>query len=632
MQKHIYTILSTSLFLIAISTQCLSQTNARSLATDVSYYYHDERIQPDIADGIVLVGLEDLKSSQTLPLRNAGLGIESYFWGHAVVKGPALNSNRGETMQQLLDMPGVTFVHPVFQFENGLNLSYDDELLLRLHDDKTETELIIYLTQHGWEIVKANQYRKGAYLIRSQSSSSEEYFSMARKLYESGLCRYAEPNFIGKAPVNYIPNDPEVPNQFTIDNAGIVYGGGAPGVVGADMRLEEAWNVTAGGCEDIVIAIIDDGVTLTHPDLVANLLPGYDATGGGSNGAHTSGDGHGTFCAGTAAAVGDNGIGVAGVAYNCRILPIRAYSTDSSNTSFFVDAFDWAWNNGADVLSNSWGWGSSSAIEDAIDDAIEFGRGGLGCVVLASSGNSNNPTTLGFPGRYGPVIAVGASNACDERKRAAADTTDCDKPGLIPDPEDVSCDSVSCWGSNYGNNLDVVAPGQYVRTTTTGAYGWFQGTSAACPNAAGVVALILSINPNLNQPDAREILEETCRRGGPYSYSQTVGHPNGDWNNEMGYGICNAQVAVQQALISASHYIQNITFGPFNYNYVARYQILAGSNVNNNAAPGPVTVSPGADVMFDAGWRVLLRPGFTATSGSEFEARIVNIAFCPIGG
>jgi subtilisin family serine protease len=364
---------------------------------------------------------------------------------------------------------------------------------------------------------------------------------------------------------------------------------------------------------------------------MANLLPGYDATGGGSNGGHTSGDGHGTFCAGTAAAVGDNGIGVAGVAFDCSILPIRAYSTDSSNTAFFVDAFDWAWNNGADVLSNSWGWASSASIEDAIDDAIEFGRGGLGCVVLASSGNSNNPSTLGFPARYNPVIAVGASNACDQRKRASSDTTGCNANSVIPGSSGISCDSVQCWGSNYGNNLDIVAPGQYVRTTTTGAgYGWFQGTSAACPNAAGVAALILSVNPNLSQTGARNILELTCRRGGPYSYTQTVGHPNGDWNNQMGYGIVNGQVAVQQALISASLYFQNITFGPMNFNFLARYQIFAGTNVNNNAPPGQVVVSAGADVKFDAGWRVILKPGFSAVTGSKFRARNVNIAFCPI--
>jgi subtilisin family serine protease len=190
---------------------------------------------------------------------------------------------------------------------------------------------------------------------------------------------------------------------------------------------------------------------------------------------------------------------------------------------------------------------------------------------------------------------------------------------------------VQCWGSNYGNNLDIVAPGQYVRTTTTGAgYGWFQGTSAACPNAAGVAALILSVNPNLSQTGARNILELTCRRGGPYSYTQTVGHPNGDWNNQMGYGIVNGQVAVQQALISASLYFQNITFGPMNFNFLARYQIFAGTNVNNNAPPGQVVVSAGADVKFDAGWRVILKPGFSAVTGSKFRARNVNIAFCPI--
>jgi hypothetical protein len=98
----------------------------------------------------------------------------------------------------------------------------------------------------------------------------------------------------------------------------------------------------------------------------------------------------------------------------------------------------------------------------------------------------------------------------------------------------------------------------------------------------------------------------------------------------MGYGIVNGQTAVQQALVSASLYFQNFTFLPFNYNYTARYQIFAGTNVNNNAPAGPVVVSAGADVQFDAGWRVILRPGFSAVPGSKFEARIVNIGFCPI--
>lgn len=624
--------LSIYVCLTVLSTHdCWSQITGTQSGISYTYYYHDALVSPDIAAGIVLVGLENPKGTDALPLRSAGLEVENNMWGHAMVKGQSLRTHYHETIDELAGMPGVKFVHPIFRVDDGILLSYENELLLRLNEGKTEAQLTTFLTQHGWVIVKENQYRRGSYLIRSESPSAIEYFRVARMLYESGLCRYAEPNFIGRSPVHYIPNDPLAPTQYTIDNAGIVYGGGAPGVVGADMRLEEAWNITQGGCDEIVIAILDDGVELTHQDLMANLLPGFDATGGGSNGAHTSGDGHGTLCAGTAAAVGDNGIGVAGVAYNCKILPVRVFSTDSSATSFFVTGIDWAVQNGADVLSNSWGWGSSNSIEDAIDDAIANGRGGLGCVVLASAGNSNNGTTLGFPGRYGPVIGVGASNACDQRKRAAMDTTGCNAPNVIPDPADVSCDSVRCWGSNFGNHLDVVAPGQFVRTTATGNnYGWFQGTSAACPNAAGVVALILSINPELTQSQARQILETTCRRGGPYTYSQTVGHPNGDWNNQMGYGICNAQQAVISALVSASIFIQNVSFGPFNFDFDARFAILAGRNVNNNAAPGPVVVNPGANVSFEAGNFIALRPGFSALTGSEFRARPVQVTNCPI--
>lgn len=160
----------------------------------------------------------------------------------------------------------------------------------------------------------------------------------------------------------------------------------------------------------------------------------------------------------------------------------------------------------------------------------------MGSVVLFSSGNNNQDVI--FPARLENVIAVGASSFCDERKSFT------------------SCDNEDWWGSNFGESLDLVAPGVEIWTTDiSGANGYtleddepdFNGTSSACPNAAGVVALILSVNPELTQQEAREILERSTDKIDGYNYSITQGQPHGSWNSEVGYGRVNAFAAVQMA-------------------------------------------------------------------------------------
>ena len=147
---------------------------------------------------------------------------------------------------------------------------------------------------------------------------------------------------------------------------------------------------------------------------------------------------------------------------------------------------------------------------------------------------------------------------CDERKRSTSNASLLSGTNVLPDPNNTSCDGEFWWGSNYGTNIDVVAPGVNIYSTDiSGTAGYaigdyssdFNGTSSACPNVAGVVALILSAKPSLTGIQARQILESSTDKNNGYVYSSAVSdQPNGTWNNEVGYGRINASKAVINAI------------------------------------------------------------------------------------
>lgn len=586
------------------------------------YYYQGEKVNLNKLENQYYVEVQDdskkrflennTNEFQQLTKIGAGFAVESAF-----------------TKSELSKNPAVKFANPLFLNESNQRFSYYNEILVRLKEDASLAELQKHLANSTWSVCSEYDYGFNVYVLCDQSGSGQDGLQLANQLYESGLYWYAEPNFVAEKPEQYMPNDPQLSQQYSVNNNGSIYGGDN-GSSGADMNILDAWDVTTG-CSEIIIAIIDDGVNLNHPDLTANLIPGFDALGQGTAGASQNGDTHGTACAGTAAARGDNGIGVAGIAYSCSIMPVRAFASEISTSSLnFALAIDWAWMNGADVLSNSWSWSTSNAISDAIERAVTQGRNGIGCVVLASSGNSNLSNTLAFPARDINVISVGASNMCDERKSAAIDTTGCFDvvvTNLAPDiTGGVSCDDDRCWGSNYGNDLDIVAPGISVRTTFgINDYGWFRGTSAACPNAAGVAALILSTNDQLPGIQAKNILLSTARKAGGYTYTIDLTNPFGSWNIEMGHGVVDAHEAVLTALASARLFIQNRVFSVGASSYFQPYEIQAGENVTISQPTGEVIVQNNALVHFNTGKRILLRPGFEAQSGSDFRARILNV-------
>ena len=236
----------------------------------------------------------------------------------------------------------------------------------------------------------------------------------------------------------------------------------------------------------------------------------------------------------------------------------NSFSATPNSRQKRADGINFAWQHGASVISNSWTSGVRyQIIDDAITNALTYGRNGLGCVVVFAAGNDNS--SVDYPANSNPeIIAVGAINQCGERKSYT------------------SCDGETGWGSNYGTEIDIAAPGVLIPTTDrTGSDGynpntplhtgnggsliasdysnrdytvWFNGTSAACPHVAGTAALMLSVNPCLTQRDVSDIIESTAQKVGGYNYQIVTGRPNGTWANQLGYGLLDANAAVVQAM------------------------------------------------------------------------------------
>ncbi|MFK7775199.1 MAG: S8 family serine peptidase [Saprospiraceae bacterium] len=448
-------------------------------------------------------------------------------------------------LQKLATHPKVDYANHFLAHKDGTLHGVMDRVLVRL---KSEGQYSFFENEMKQNLFVLNHERNefDPLLMEVTVVGIKNALTIANELHESQNYAYAEPDFL-RLMKRMNTNDPNVDEQWSLNNDGVntsQYGG----TVGADMKVYNAWGTTTGS-STIKVAIIDEGVDLNHPDLAGNMLGGYDATGQGSGGNPSGDDAHGTACAGIVASVGNNNIGGTGVAYDSKIIPVRiAYSSGSSwvtSNAWIGNSLNWAINNAdADILSNSWGGGgSSSTINNAIDNAINNGRGGLGSPVLFAAGNDNGANS--YPATYAPTISVIAMSMCNQRKNPS------------------SCDGETWWGSNYGSGADVAAPGVKIfATDISGSAGYssgdytssFNGTSSACPNAAGVMALVLSANGSLTETQARAALEGTTDKVGGYTYNSNVsGQPNGTWSNDLGHGRINAEAAVSSVSSSTAN-------------------------------------------------------------------------------
>ena len=307
----------------------------------------------------------------------------------------------------------------------------------------------------------------------------------------------------------------------------------------------QGWDLSHGSAS-VVIAIVDTGCDLNHEDLAAKYVPVADRRDVVA-GTNTPNDdfGHGTCCASLAAAATNNGLGAAGVGWNCRVMPIKLLQSGFINSEAdIVSAIDWARTHGANVVSMSWFWtgGTSNA------DTAFAAAAAANVVLVAASGNFNGPII--WPARNPHIMAIGASDKSDHRKSPAS-----------PDGE--------CWGSNFGPEQSVIAPGVLcwaANNTNGGAsfnnnnggpMNWacvnypssgtadekyvalMNGTSAATPHVAGLAGLLLSVDSGLSNTQVRNIIEQTADKTGGYAYANDGLHLNGTWHQEPGYGRIN---------------------------------------------------------------------------------------------
>ncbi len=321
----------------------------------------------------------------------------------------------------------------------------------------------------------------GVHLI--ETASNMDAARLAKSYVASGLVEYAEPNYI--VSVNATPNDPSFSSLYGLHNTGQT-----GGTSDADIDAPEAWDITKGS-SNIVVAVIDTGVDYNHPDLAANMWTNSGEIA--NNGIDDDGNGyvddirgwdfvnedkdpyddnkHGTHCAGTIGAVGNNGVGVAGVSWTVKIMPLKFLSASGSgSTSDAVSAVLYAANKGAKILSNSWGGGGySQALYDSI--VVANSKGAL-FVAAAGNNGTNNDQTPHYPSNYqvANVISVAAT----------------DNKDLLA--------SFSCFGAT---TVHLGAPGVNIYSTLpSNTYGSLSGTSMATPHVAGACALIWAANPS----------------------------------------------------------------------------------------------------------------------------------------
>ncbi len=296
--------------------------------------------------------------------------------------------------------------------------------------------------------------------------------------------RYAEPD-MRVYPDQNLPNDPRFVDMWGLHNIGQ-----SGGTFDADIDAPEAWT-TAGTNPKVIVGLLDDGVQMNHPDLVGNLfinpgeipnngidddgngfvddVSGWDFSSGDNNPNPGGSDSHGTHTAGTIAAVTNNGIGVAGVAQDVRLLPIRMYGGPNQWMSALVQGIDYSRIMGAKVVSVSY---NIDGYTQALSDAI--GRADAADMIYVNSAGNNGQNADGLRGAlrnvHQNIVFVAATDRNDQKASF----------------------------SNFGMTVDIAAPGVDVLSTVTGSgYDYYSGTSMACPHMAGAIAVIRAKFPAL---------------------------------------------------------------------------------------------------------------------------------------
>ncbi|TDR43871.1 subtilase family protein [Tahibacter aquaticus] len=424
------------------------------------------------------------------------------------------------------------------------------QLFIRFKPAASVEERDQLIESNGLALVEA---RGDDDLIAKVTALSENPVKVAARLQQSALVAVAEPELSSPGQLKHvlIPSDPLLNEQWHLRNIGKHRGTKTGFLAGADARVVGAWQACGSlGSPDVVVAIIDDGFDLTHPDLstVDKVRDPWDFTRNSKVTAPDpeTQDWHGTACAGVATGSAKGG-SILGAAPGASLMPVR-WGVDLADSQI-EKWFGYVTSKGASVVSCSWGAAAnyfplSTLASEAIARCARNGRNGLGCVIVFASGNDNHD--VNDPGKntldgfavHPDVIAVAACTSKDTR----SNYSNFGKEIWLCAPSS----GAGGWGIL---TTDVTGTFQLSGQTTPQGYAAgdytydFGGTSSACPLVAGICALVLSVAPTMKAAEVKTLLGKTARKiGKPADYSN--GH-----SRLYGHGCVNAEAAIKAAML-----------------------------------------------------------------------------------
>ena len=595
------------------------------------YYAYDEKVYINESENKLIVRFKNSKKKDKIKISTSEDFKDKLLQWKDDSTYVVTLSNESEKLvfkNKLKSQIDVKSCNEIYSIDTGLELGVTDEFLVKFKANISQKEIEKLHQIYNVEIIKTTKIYQ---LLKVDINLSA--LEIANAYQESGLVRFSQPNFISDIELHQaLPNDTYFANQFSLHNTGQVFADGHSGTIDADIDAPEAWGITTGN-NGIIIAVLDEGVTSNHPDLPntrqVRLNGSNFADGDPNNPSPTGNSNHGNGCAGIIAATQNNNEGISGIAPNCTIMPIRIFNANGTGITpqRLADAIEFAVDNGADVISNSWGYNSTNpnlqpVIRDAIIYATTQGRNNLGCVVVFSAGNTANHVqgnngNVNFPSNVNVngVLTVGASDRFDlQANYSPSEDTNSTNNQIIdlvaPSHRAYSCqiatetfeaftiDIPNNAGYNPVSNTDcgnLPVVNSILPNTGTNhlSYtGRFGGTSYSCPQVSGVAALVLSVNSSLTQQDVFNIITSTADEVGGYIYDAQ------GKSSELGNGRLNAFAAVQAAVLppsiagspmvcssTTSTYTLTNAVGSVSWQVSNNLQIISSSSTN-------ITVSP----------------------------------------
>ena len=488
-----------------------------------------------------LVGLKKAAARSLEEESHLGKEVIKNLGGFNVV---ALDKGDQDIDQKLDEVRGNEEIeigtHVYFAEGSDKPLIATGEIYIFFEEGVSEEEQNIILTEYALELVERRSQER---IIVKVTPESPNPLKVAQAIQETSLVKTAEPDL--DTPLDEyvsLPKDDLLDHQWHLKNEGLVADANYRLKSGADARVVDAWNRLGDlGSQEVVVAVIDNGFDLTHPDLKSKVYRPFDLWNQSQD--VLQGDPrftHGTPCASVALA-SSNRTGIVGAAPNAKFMPISGTSFSNRATE---QMFDYCILNGADIISCSWGttdpkFALGNIKQEAISRAVREGRNGKGCVVLYAVGNEDFDF-INFYAAHPDVIAVAATTSQDQHahysNRGREVTISAPSNGDWPIIAARAWwdEGISRERGEYKYWRDGRSRGRH--------YKHFGGTSSATPLVAGVCALILSANPDLTAREVKDILTKTADKiGTPSEYVN--GH-----SPKYGYGKVNADRAVAEAL------------------------------------------------------------------------------------